>query len=234
MTNQRSTVREAESKPHPTAIILANGDPPPLSLFKQLVETAASWGGAPLLIAADGAAQRLRELGWSPHLVVGDFDSLPPALREELGSSEFLHVPDQETSDIEKAVQVALERGAQRILLMGTRGDRLDHWLTALSVMMAYHARVRIQLVDTRFVCEIVQGSLVWRGRAGDTISLVAFQQAEGVSLEGVRWPLRGETLAPGSRGVSNVMTGDEARLSVRQGFLLLCREHRGELRSRL
>lgn len=225
---------EAEKKPHPTAIILANGDPPPLRLFRQLVETASSWGGTPLLIAADGAAQRLRELGWSPHLVVGDFDSLPPALREEHGDSELLHVPDQETSDIEKAVQVALDRGARRVLLMGTRGDRLDHWLTALSVMMAYHARVHIQLVDTRFVCEIVQGSLVWRGRPGDTISLVAFQQAEGVSLEGVRWPLRGETLAPGSRGVSNVMAADEARVSVRQGFLLLCREHQSDLRSRL
>ena len=51
----------------------------------------------------------------------------------------------------------------------------------------------------------------------------IAFAPAEGVCLEGVEWPLRDETLLPGSRGVSNRLVATEARLTVRSGWLLLC-----------
>ena len=60
-------------------------------------------------------------------------------------------------------------------------------------------------------------------GAAGDVVTLVPLGgPAEGVTTTGLRWPLDGETLPPGStRGVSNEMTRDTATVSVASGVLL-------------
>ena len=64
----------------------------------------------------------------------------------------------------------------------------------------------------------------------GDTVSLVPLGgRAKGVSTRGLRWELRRDTLRPfESRGVSNVATHDEVRVSVRTGVVAIIRpDHR-------
>ena len=46
-----------------------------------------------------------------------------------------------------------------------------------------------------------------------------------GIVTEGLAYPLRGETLVPGSsRGLSNVFTDPEARITLDSGVLLALR----------
>jgi thiamine pyrophosphokinase len=63
-------------------------------------------------------------------------------------------------------------------------------------------------------------------GVRGELISLFALHgPAVGVATEGLVYPLRGETLAPGSsRGVSNVFAAEEARITIGEGVLLAVR----------
>ena len=53
-------------------------------------------------------------------------------------------------------------------------------------------------------------------GEPGELVTLVAVNgPAEGVTTEGLAYPLRGETLEPGSsRGVSNVFESERRRAS--------------------
>jgi thiamine pyrophosphokinase len=63
----------------------------------------------------------------------------------------------------------------------------------------------------------------VLHGAPGDLVSLVPVHgPATGVTTEGLRYPLRGEDLVPGStRGVSNVLLGTEAVVRLETGVLL-------------
>ena len=67
-------------------------------------------------------------------------------------------------------------------------------------------------------------------GVPGELLTLVPLGgAATGVTTDGLEYPLRGETLAPGTtRGVSNVFLGREARVTLERGVLLAIRPQGG------
>ena len=85
-----------------------------------------------------------------------------------------------------------------------------------------------LQGIDVRIV-EGVQTAFLIRddarimGKPGDTVSILPIAgDAVGVTNDGLEWPLHDATLSLGStRGVSNVMRGEDARISVQKGLLL-------------
>ncbi len=72
----------------------------------------------------------------------------------------------------------------------------------------------------------IVRGHRTIAGTPGDLLTLLPVHgPAEGVTTEGLEYPLRDETLPPGtSRGVSNVFSALRARITVERGCLLAVR----------
>jgi thiamine pyrophosphokinase len=73
---------------------------------------------------------------------------------------------------------------------------------------------------------EVVRRERTLPGAEGELVSLIPLGgPAEGVTTEGLRYPLSDETLAAGSsRGVSNVFAAEQARITVRRGVLLAIR----------
>jgi thiamine pyrophosphokinase len=198
-------------------LILANGTPLSHDLLLRLVAEAD------LFIATDGAANKLMATPYSPHVVLGDFDSLVDSTRLAFEATEFIHTPDQEASDLDKAIAYARDRGSLQVTIVGYTGDRIDHVLTGVSLLMKYHRELEIRLVAESSEVRAISGRATLYGQPGDILSLVAFGPVEGVSARGVRWPLDDEALSHGSRGVSNEMTGEEAHVEVRQGTLIVC-----------
>ena len=87
-----------------------------------------------LVIAADSGLRTAELFGVSPSLLLGDFDSLgtPPA-RDGL---EILRVPaEKDVTDTQLAVEVALSRGADDLVIVGGLGGRLDHSLSNLAIL---------------------------------------------------------------------------------------------------
>lgn len=182
-----------------------------------------------VIIAADGGARHCLELGLTPDLVVGDFDSLEAgelAPLEAAGSHLIRYPAHKDETDLELALGEALARGAERVLVFGALGARWDMSLANLLLLSnpAYE-RVKIELVDGRQRVLMVSPSrpLTVAGQAGDTLSLIPVGgDAEGVETEGLEYPLKGETLQFGvARGVSNVLVGEQARVSLADGLLL-------------
>ncbi|MGC8666658.1 MAG: thiamine diphosphokinase [Chthonomonadales bacterium] len=201
-------------------LIVANGSPPSARLLETLRAQAD------LTIATDGAAEVLRSLGSGADVVMGDFDSLSSEILEQMDPSILKPAPDQNASDLEKAVVWALQRGAQTVTITGATGRRLDHTLTNMSILVKY-AGEPIRIVEDWGDARAVVGEATVEGTPGDTLSLILFAPAKGVTLTGVRWALDGESLSPGSRGVSNEFTEPAARIRVAQGTLLALHLHR-------
>lgn len=113
------------------AVILADGDFPQASFALDALYHAS------YLICCDGAYHNLRTTRIVPNAVVGDGDSLSQEDKVKCASFFYPNL-EQETNDLTKAVQFALKRGFQHLLLLGTTGKREDHTLGNISLFCDY------------------------------------------------------------------------------------------------
>ena len=182
------------------------------------------------IIGADGGAARALAWGLVPELVIGDMDSLPETAHSSLeaqGCRFVEHPRAKDETDLELALQSAVKEGAQEIVVLGALGGRLDHTLAnVLLLALPAFEGVPIRIADGEQEAILARGGEAIRlqGESGDLVSLLPLGgDARGVSTEGLVWALRGDTLQFGSsRGVSNEMTGTEARIQVGEGILLV------------
>lgn len=179
------------------------------------------------VIAADGGANWLAAQGRAPDVLIGDLDSIAPAVRQALerGACRLLrHPPDKDETDTELALLEAVAQGAERITVLGALGGRVDHALANIQLLaMPQLAGRDVRLFDGRSWLFLVRSGRAIHGAAGDTLSLIPLGgAAEGIVTQGLKYPLRGETLALGpARGVSNVFLADEALVTLCAGLLL-------------
>jgi thiamine pyrophosphokinase len=178
------------------------------------------------VIAADGGAELARYLGLEVDLVVGDLDSISAETLAGIAHVER-HPAEKGATDLELALTAALRLEPERILVLGSAGGRLDHLFGSL-LLLAAEAYVDVQ-VDAQIgsaAVHVIRGERTLRGEPGDLISLFAVHgPATGVVTHGLVYPLRAETLEPGSsRGVSNVFAAAEARIGVERGVVLAVR----------
>lgn len=183
---------------------------------------------ADLLIAADGGALPLLRLGFAPHLVIGDLDSLGDEAEHELEARgvELRRYPRaKDETDLELALLLAAERGAATIDVLGALGGRWDHTLANVAMldMPELHGR-RVQLLDAAQTLFVVRDSAALEGRRGDTISLLPLTpEVRGVTTAGLLYVLEDATLRyERARGVSNVLLEPPGRVSLREGLLLV------------
>jgi len=201
----------------------------PSNEIADLSHLAAS---ADLVIAADGGAAVALAHGVQPHVVVGDMDSLAPDVLDDLkGNSVELVTfpPRKDETDLELALLEAVRRGATDITILGALGGRLDHALGNVYLLtMPELLGRRARLVDGNVEGFIVRDEAQLHGRAGDTVSLIPLTpEVAGIETHGLEYPLRRESLFMGpGRGISNVMLGKRARVSIGGGILLAVVTH--------
>ena len=120
------------------ALIIAGGIPPKKNLLEQEMALAQ------LHIGADSGGHVYLGYGHKPDIVVGDLDSFVYTRHKGI---KLLELPDQETNDLEKSLEYALEKGAKTVCILGATGKRFDHSLKNLSVLLRYLERFE----DIRF-----------------------------------------------------------------------------------
>lgn len=166
-----------------------------------LLDTVAR---APVLVAADSGADRALAAGLMPRAVIGDLDSLSAAGRAALPAGAVHHIPEQDSTDFDKALR---NIAAPVVLGVGFLGDRLDHQLAVLHVLVKYPGRA-VVLLDEGWAVFLCPPVLSLPAEAGQVVSLFPLAPVTGTSA-GLRWPIDGITLDPMQRvGTSNEATG--------------------------
>ena len=113
-----------------TILIVANGDVMSLDWVKAVVDRAS------LVIAADGGANHLHQIGRKPQLVVGDLDSVSAETRAWLKGVEQLRFSaEKDQTDLELAIQYAVRHSAEPIRIVGAFGGRIDHQLANILLL---------------------------------------------------------------------------------------------------
>jgi len=209
-----------ESVSNEVVVVVAGGNPPDPDALLQV----------PLgvrVIAADKGLEHAISLGLEVTVAVGDFDSASPDVvaRAEAGATTVeRHPAEKDATDLELALDRALSMSPERIVVLSGDGGRLDHlFATLLLLGSSRYESVEIDAFIGAARVYVVRGERVIEGRPGELVSLFALHgPAEDVRTEGLTYSLDGETLEPGStRGVSNVLVGERARVSTGSGVLV-------------
>jgi thiamine pyrophosphokinase len=181
------------------------------------------------VIAADSGTDHALALGLRVDLAIGDFDSSTAPLDEleAAGTRIERHPAEKDATDLELALRAALAFEPRRILLIGGVEGRLDHLLGELVILGAEElAGVELDAVLGEARIHVIRVERTLSGTEGELISLFALNgPALGIVTEGLLYPLRGETLTPGSsRGISNRFAAREARITLDAAALLAVR----------
>ncbi len=214
--------------PERVVVIVAGGEPP-----GQRAARAVPSGAT--VIAADAGLEHAAALGLDVSVAVGDFDSASPAAvgaAEASGVRVVRHPTAKDATDLELALEEASALRPARILVLAGIGDRLDHLLSLLLLLAAPGLEdVVVDAVVGDARIHVVRRERALMGEPGELVSLLAVHgRAEGVRTQGLAYRLAGDTLEPGSsRGVSNVLTAGEARVSVERGVLVAIFPGRGD-----
>ena len=207
-----------------TAVLICGG-----SLSAAFLSNVMGKYENPLIYAVDGGLEVADRAGLMPDYLVGDFDT---AEAELVASYEgrcvtLRHVPEKDATDTELAVDDALKRGADEIVLLGATGSRMDH--TIANIHMLY--RILLQGRVGRIINENNRISLYNKSFSvkkdtlfGTYLSFLPFLgTVTNVSLKGVKYPLTGAELTAGnSLGVSNEVTEETVEVSFSTGYLLM------------
>ncbi len=174
------------------------------------------------LLAADGGLVHLEKLGLRPHEVLGDFDSLG-----YVPENAAVFPAEKDDTDAMLASRRGLELGFTRFVLYGgLDGPRLDHTLANLQTLQFLADRGAVgYLVGLSQIAAVVKnGTAVFPGEASGLLSVFCMgEAARGVTLEGLKYPLKNAVLTAGfPLGVSNQFTGREASVTVTEGSLLM------------
>ena len=182
-----------------------------------------------VLFAADGGLHHCLRLKLTPHVLVGDLDSVDPEdvqmLRE--GGTEIIeHPARKDQTDLELAVNLAIDRGANEIIILGGLGGRWDQTLAnILLITQDRFDAAEIQLIEgSQRILYLQPGRKhELSSRPGTTVSLIPIDgTAGGIRTSGLEYELEDGSLISGeTRGVSNMMVADRASISFQEGGLI-------------
>lgn len=204
-----------------SAVIFVNGIVPVPTRVAPLVKSAE------LLIAADGGLLHALTIGITPHILIGDLDSVTndEISRVSESGGEIHRFPaEKDETDLELAVEYAIKSGVKRITLIGALGGRTDHLLANIMLLTDQrYAGLDMRLIDGQEELFLIREQGVVNGMVGDLVSLLPISESVlGVTTYGLRYPLKDAALFRWkTRGISNEMLSSTAEIWLRSGLLL-------------
>lgn len=206
-------------------IIVSNGSISDYSFYKKIFE------GADYVICADGGARHLINMKIIPDVIIGDLDSINQVDREFFLEEKvkFHKFPtNKDATDTELAVDFALSHSPSEVILLGAIGSRMDHSIANASLLKKIlDAGVKGRIINENneiFILNTMVNELAIKGNKGDFLSLIPMcDKVRGITLDGLKYPLRDAEISFGSSlGISNEFEGNEAKVEIKEGLLLV------------
>ena len=175
------------------------------------------------IIAADAGLAALEKMGIVADLAVGDFDSLGTIPDFE---NKICHPAEKDDTDTALALCEGMKRGYRTFVIYGGLGGRLDHTMANLQncAGAADHEAVCWLWGEDNAVCVFGDGEeLSFEAGKCGMVSVFSPDRTTGVDLEGLKYALTDACLTSSvPLGVSNEFTGTEAKISARDGVLIV------------
>lgn len=191
-----------------------------------------------VIIAADRGLDYCRLLHIKPTIAVGDFDSVSTGTKMLLGKYEQSGIrivrlnPIKDDTDLEVALDIAMNMGKGGIDILGATGTRIDHVLGNLSLLRLAHEKNKTATIydsknRIRYLASGDSLTIRKSEQYGRYVSLIPYRgMCRGVNASGVYYPLENAVIGDDEHyytlTISNEITAEEAHFSVEKGELLV------------
>jgi len=172
------------------------------------------------IICADSGYDRAKAFGIKPDVVMGDMDS---TCETEIPDDAITYPVRKDFTDSELAVNYALEKGFDEVLLFGMIGTRMDHSLANITLLQRIPNAV---IIDENNEIYFADGKFTLSGNVGDNVSIIPFMgDCVVANSKGLDYPLFDTTIKCGTTlGVSNVMTENQCEIDIEKGSAFIIR----------
>lgn len=203
-------------------IIIANGDLPKKNIVKYFLKKNYN-----TIICADGGANNAKEIGVTPNFIIGDFDSISESTKNYfMSKSKFINIKRQNDTDVEKSLKFSIKNNFEEAILLGATGDRLDHTICNLGIVLKFYEQIRIKIIHQKSLLIPFTGNVKLNTIVGETISIYAFNEKTLVTSQGLRYKLSKTRLPFGKKeSTSNVAINKEIKLNIENGIIFLIRD---------
>ncbi len=203
-------------------IILANGKPP-----RKSVITFFQKNGYDTLLCADGGADSALRLGLTPDYIIGDLDSISKeAIKKFTKTSKILQYKRQNDTDVEKCLKFAIKNKFDEALLIGVTGNRLDHTICNLGIVLKFFNKIKLSLLAENSYLKPYTGDAQLKTQKGEIISLYGFDKKTKITSKGLKYPLNNISLPFGEKeSTSNVSTSNSIQLKIINGIVFIIRD---------
>ena len=196
-------------------VVLANG------LFPGVLQSLDVLNAADILICCDGAADKLVRFGLSPHVIIGDLDSVSEEVKAQYASI-LIHSGDQESNDLTKAVHYCIDKGYSSVSILGATGLREDHTLGNISLLLEYFPRIAVRIISDYGWFFLVQSGERVQSHSGEKISIFSVHNSVRVTSKGLKYPLKDLQLSNWYRASLNEATADQFILNFESDLPLI------------
>ena len=200
--------------------ILIGAAPTPPGWLKRNLKALKVDVSRDIIIGVDGGANACIKAGVMPTLAIGDWDSgTPPARLRKITLQR-----DKDCSDLAFSIGYARLAGASEMIALAVTGARPDHHLAALFELSQSRVRTRAlgPEADYYFLSKLVRSWRLVSKRKSSIISVFALGGvAKGVTLTGMRYPLKRAVVKDSSIGLSNVMVRSSCKVEIEDGRMV-------------
>ena len=174
-----------------------------------------------LVIAADSGYENARTFGIAPQIAVGDFDSSDEPTDNGV---EIIRLKrEKDATDTQVALELALEKGADELVIIGGLDGRLDHTAANLFLLeYLYKRNIRRAYVEDGYnrVRYIKNDSAILLRSAYKYFGIVAVdEKLVGVEIKGAKYPLKNAKIFRNNQfAISNEIDGNCAFIAIKRG----------------
>ena len=210
-----------------TGLIICSGKIEDYSFYSDYVKKAD------IIICVDGGAYHARKMEVTPHLLLGDFDSIQNEdynYFKNAGVDIKQFAEEKDETDTELAVEYAISMGCLKIAVIGGIGTRFDHTLANIFLLKKMLDKgVEGWIINEYNKITLINDSIKIKKDQGIKVSLLPLSDiVYGVNTSGLYYPLHNAKMEIGpTRGISNEFDcvkhdNDYAEVSIKVGLLLV------------
>lgn len=204
-------------------IILANGEVENLNFYRNVITDED------FIICANGGSYIAYMLGITPHMIIGDIDSIDKTLIKKFQNINtdiiIAQFPkNKDKSDLELALERAILLKPGEIIILAALGKRIDHELINIFLMLGSKDYIyKIKFLSPHSELFIINRKTVLKNKKGLIFTLIPLTAiVKNVSTEGLKYELKNKNLTWGaSLTLSNIIMKKEAKIEYEGGVLM-------------
>lgn len=187
-------------------------------------------------VGVDRGVFTLLSYGIKPTIAFGDFDSVTTeemiAIEQRVNElNRFM--PEKDETDMELAMEWAIQQQPVLIRIFGATGGRIDHFIANIQLLMKplqMDQHLQVEILDKKNIVFLRKPGkyLIEKNSGFKYISFLPItMEVSGITLEGFKYPLTDQHLPLGSTlCISNELLCDCGHFSFSKGILMVVRSN--------